>query len=201
MSEQSEPKKHDVDPDGEVDAIKKVLTALTPLSDQGRQSVLDYVVKRLGVRDPRPPHTAARPPENVQEPIRNPTPGGAGHIKELRTAKQPRSDSEMAALAAYWLRDLAPDGERRDYITRKDVEQLFKIAEHPLPKRAEFTLPNAKGAGYVEQLGEGKYKLNAVGYNLVAHTLPREGAGANGAARKRGKRKAPPKKKKKKSRG
>jgi hypothetical protein len=47
---------------------------------------------------------------------------------------------------------------------------------------------NAKNAGYFESAGGGRYKLNTVGYNLVAHNLPRgqvSGAVRSGAAKRR----------------
>jgi hypothetical protein len=36
-----------------------------------------------------------------------------------------------------------------------------------------MTLVNAKDAGYLEALGDGNYRLNPVGYNLIAHVLGR----------------------------
>jgi hypothetical protein len=48
-----------------------------------------------------------------------------------------------------------------------------------LPEQIRVTLPNAKAAGYFDAAGEGEYKLNAVGHNLVVHSMPR-GAGATG---------------------
>jgi hypothetical protein len=35
-------------------------------------------------------------------------------------------------------------------------------------------LIDAKASGYFESASRGEYKLNAVGYNLVAHNLPGE---------------------------
>ena len=67
---------------------------------------------------------------------------------------------------------MAPKTERKDRITTKDIETYFKIAEFPLTK-TQFTLPNAKAAGYLDAVGNGEYKLNAVGHNLVVHSMPR----------------------------
>jgi hypothetical protein len=179
MAEEHDPKKADIDPAGEIEAMKTVLAALTPLSEIARESVLDYVLKRLRVKPRRSSDEPARDntpdaagDERALPPQLRQVPGGT-HLKDFVTAKRPRTDSEMLSVVAYWLRELAGEGDRRDYVTRKDVEQYFKIGEYPLPKRPEFTLPNAKGAGYFEQLGDGKYRLNPVGHNLVAHTLPR----------------------------
>jgi len=35
-----------------------------------------------------------------------------------------------------------------------------------------MTLVHAKNAGYLDSSGPGSYKLNPVGYNLVAHAMP-----------------------------
>jgi hypothetical protein len=37
-------------------------------------------------------------------------------------------------------------------------------------------LPDAKGSGYFDSAARGEYKLNAVGYNLIAHSLPAKSA-------------------------
>jgi hypothetical protein len=95
------------------------------------------------------------------------------HIKDLKEKKDPRSASEMAAIVGYYLANLAPQKDSKDKITTKDIDTYFKIAEFPLPKKTQFTLPNAKAAGYLDAIGNGEYKLNAVGHNLVVHSLPR----------------------------
>jgi len=94
-------------------------------------------------------------------------------IRSLRDQKKPNSDMEMAAIVAYYLSELAPDDNRKDIISTEDIKTYFIQAGHPLPKSPEFTLPNAKAAGYFESAGRGKYRLNPVGHNLVVHGLPR----------------------------
>jgi hypothetical protein len=94
----------------------------------------------------------------------------------------------MAALVAYFLANVVDEQERKERITTKDIDTYFKIAEFPLPTKTRFTLPNAKAAGYLDPVGSGQYKLNAVGYNLVVHSMPRGGGGpakARRAPRKR----------------
>jgi hypothetical protein len=54
-----------------------------------------------------------------------------------------------------------------------DMIKYFKQAGFTLPKKPQFLLVNAKNAGYFDSAGTGKYRLNPVGYNLVAHNLPR----------------------------
>jgi hypothetical protein len=106
------------------------------------------------------------------------------HIKDLKEQKKPRFAIEMAALVAYYLANVAPKSDRKDRITTKDIETYFKIAEFPLPEKTQFTLPNTKAAGYLDAVGNGEYKLNPVGYNLVVHSMPR-GADDKAASRRK----------------
>ncbi len=181
--------------DKEIEAIKAVLHALEPLPGDIRASVLGYVVQRLqitlapssqssssGVAGALT-ETTVGTAETVGERETSPV-----HIKVFKEKKNPRSANEMAALVAYFLANLAPNAERKDRITAKDIETYFKIAEFPLTK-TQFTLGNAKAAGYLDAVGNGAYKLNAVGHNLVVHSMPR-GADGKAASRKKPTRKA-----------
>ncbi len=183
--------------DQEVQAIKEVLKALTPLSDKARASVLDYVVKRLDLPSAQIVQGAgsgsggpAAAPSTASES----GPGAAApiHIKTFKEQKKPRSANEMAAVVAYYLANLLPPGQRKGTINQRDVETHFKIAEFPLPQQVRVTLPNAKAAGYFDSAGDGEYRLNAVGHNLVAHAMPRGKASDSGRA---GRRPRPPKRK------
>lgn len=79
----------------------------------------------------------------------------------------------MAAVAAYYLSELAPPGERKREMTAADLTRLFKHAGFPLPGTPKMTLVHSKNAGYLDPVPErGTYVLNPVGYNLVAHKLP-----------------------------
>jgi hypothetical protein len=93
-------------------------------------------------------------------------------IRSFFAEKQPSSDVEAAAVAAYFNQYLAPEGTRRDTIDSTSLQEAFRQARRPLPARTIYTLQNARNAGYLESAGEGgQYRLNAVGYNLVEHTL------------------------------
>ena len=87
-------------------------------------------------------------------------------------AKRPSSANGMAAIVAFYLSELVPEGERKLEVQAEDMKKYFKQAVFPLPKQPRMLLPNAKNSGYFDTSGGG-YKLNPVGYNLVAHNLPR----------------------------
>jgi D-alanyl-D-alanine carboxypeptidase len=176
--------------DSEIAAIKSVLEALSPLSPKARASVLEYIVKRLDLNLPDIPKrdgpsggktTDAGSGQVAQATSIN----DSVHIEELKNQKKPRSANEMAALVAYYLTNVATEGERKKTVNQKDMETYFKIAGFPLPNQIRVTLPNAKAAGYFDAVGEGEYKLNAVGHNLVVHSMPRGAAAAGKAVRRR----------------
>ena len=163
--------------DDEIEAIRSVLAALEPLKDQARRSVLEYVTKRLGILAPveRPVTGAPQVPLAPTEPPRQDA-SGATHIKAFKELKGPKSANEMSALVAYFLAELAPEDKRKQTVNTTDIKTYFKIADFPLPQQIKMTLPNAKNAGYFDMVGDGEYRLNAIGHNLVVHSLPRSGS-------------------------
>ena len=94
-------------------------------------------------------------------------------IRSFGQEKSPRSANERVAVVGYYLSELAPAEERKAEISAGDITKYFKQAAFPLPGAARMTLVNAKNAGYLDAGTErGTYRLNPVGHNLVAHSLP-----------------------------
>jgi len=118
--------------------------------------------------------------------------GPSTNIRSFFEEKQPSSDIEAAAVAAYYNQYAAPETSRRDTIDASSLQEAFRLAKRPLPARTIYTLTNARNAGYLDSLGEGgQFRLNAVGYNLVEHGL--------GSSRQMEKRKRKPEKQHRKS--
>lgn len=162
--------------DPELQAIATLLTALEPLSNEARANVILYVFKRLGIDLPGP---NVRPTRGAAEGVAvhhaNSATDVAGviDIRSFKEEKQPKTASEMVAIAAYYLAHLAPPDERRDYIVADDIRKYFLQAVFPLPSAPpHMTLVNAKNAGYLDARERGQYRLNPVGYNLVTNKLP-----------------------------
>ncbi|MBU6431187.1 MAG: hypothetical protein KGJ58_04320 [Patescibacteria group bacterium] len=164
--------------DKEISAMNEIIASLNNLDDGQRQRVMKYVLERFGV-----PVT-----EQINAPIMSPVQKPAqsvGYentlntkIVDIRTFKEeksPRSAIQMAVLVAFYLQEIAPSDERKVAIDSTDIEKYFKQANYKLPSGkngAADTLVNAKRAGYFEIADRGTYKLNPVGYNLIAHSLP-----------------------------
>jgi hypothetical protein len=161
------------------EAIDQIVKALESLDEPVRATALTAACLHLKITllSAAPVHTNHQPARTAGEQL-----GAAGHtplspkvhtnIRTLKEEKKPKSAIEMACVVAYYLQELAPEGEKKASAVAADMEKYFKQAQFKLPQRINQLLPDTKAAGYVDSVGRGEYRLNAVGYNLVAHTLP-----------------------------
>lgn len=165
----------DKEVDQEVEAIRSISVALQPLDEAAKQRVIEYVIKRfsLGIGVSLSSSSLPTITKFAQDYLAESSFSEITHIRQLKDLKKPKTAIEMAALVAYFLSDLSPQAERKETVTTKDIETYFKIAGYRLPTALQQLLGNAKNAGYFDLVGTGEYKLNAVGYNLVVHNLPR----------------------------
>ena len=162
--------------DDELAAITQVIEALERLDELARSRVLDYVFRRLGLRLPSSaPGLSAHLVASGGTPVLPPVGPSTEQvdIRTLKETKKPKSAQEMAAIVAYYLGELAPAADRKSEIDAGDIKKYFKQADFPLPEAPSMTLIHARNAGYLDAAADrGRYKLNPVGYNLVAHNLP-----------------------------
>jgi hypothetical protein len=185
----------EVEPDAEIAAMNVLVKALDPLDDDARARVLDYTLKRLGMREVVSSSSLATPTlsEVIEQlPVAFAPAAAVVDIRTLREQKAPSSANEMAAVVAYYLAETAPADQRTETVTTPDIERLFKQAGYPLPSRIGNTLPNAAAAGYFDSTGRGEYKLNPVGFNLVTQNLPRTSGQAQRRSPTRKRTAAPP---------
>jgi hypothetical protein len=175
--------------DAEIRAIEQVIGALDPLDADARERVLEYAFKRLGIDGMDGPQVQPNP---IIPQVAPPSPilTGPSDIRALREEKKPKSANEMAAVVGYYLAEIAPASERKTEIGTPDIEKYFKQAQQRLPEAPGKTLPNALAAGYFDSAGRGLYSLNPVGFNLVAHGLPRESSSSPSPRRRSPKSKA-----------
>jgi hypothetical protein len=169
--------------DRELEAIREILRALDGLDGESIQRVFDYVFNRLSIATPRFPKSSVATPVASSSGLHETHSSRLPSIRDLKEEKQPESSNQMAALVAYYLSEILAGEERRDSITTAELERFFKQAGFKLPKQLSMTLPNATAAGYFDALGNGVYRLNPVGYNLVAHGLPRAHSTAGTASK------------------
>jgi len=152
-------------------AIDQIVKALTALDESSRAIAVDAACSHLGVKSSAP--APAKSPVSLVPASASGAPPRQKDVRTLKENKAPGSAIEMAAVIAFYLQELAPEDQRKPTVTSDDMDKYFKQAGFPLPKYLKDLLPSARRAGYFDQAGYGSYRLNPVGYNLVAHALPR----------------------------
>jgi hypothetical protein len=159
-------------------AIDQIITALEALEEGSRNTAITAACAHLNLKvSPEIQGHGAEAHQATQiEPATghhaNMHRGKKVDIRSLKEEKNPDTAKQMACVVAYYLQELAPEGERKNTISAQDIEKYFKQANFKLPKLVAQVLVDAKRSGYFETAARGEYKLNAVGYNLVAHGLP-----------------------------
>ena len=165
-----------------VKAISTLMEALTPLDPEAREHALDFVMKRLAINLSGPARGSFATPAAMPEHVPTPHPSAPTAGMDIRTfagLKEPATLNETVAVMAFFLAQVAPPEERRDFITSDDIKPYFIQADFELPTGpTNMTLTNAKNAGYLNALERGQYRLNSVGHNLVAHKLPKKAGDA-----------------------
>lgn len=153
-------------------AIDEIIEALESLEQESRITAIRATCEHLNICFTEKTRIESVGGEGPQLEI-PPKPPGASDVRSFKKEKMPSSAIEMAAVVAFYLSELAPVQDRKGEVKMEDMVKYFKQADFPLPKTPEDILPNAKKGGYFDSAGRGRYKLNPVGYNLVAHNLPR----------------------------
>lgn len=107
-------------------------------------------------------------------------------MKSFVHVKKPRSDVQFAAVVAYYYCFEAPVNQRKEAISGPDLQESARLAGYSRFKTPSIPLNNAVTQGYLDRAGRGSYKINAVGENLVAMTLPGTGSdGIDGGRRRK----------------
>jgi hypothetical protein len=163
--------------DPELDAIRVVVEAFTPLDGKTRSRIVDYVSRRFGIGktsqgEPTSDELKTLAPDRSQ--IRRDV---TAHretvdIRQFTSSKSPTSGIEMVSVLAYFLAYETSPADRKFEIDSGDIRKYFAQADFPLPAKPRQCLVDAKNKGWLERgTGPGKYKLTPVGQNLVRHKM------------------------------
>ena len=158
------------------DVAKTVADQLKGLDRDRQVRILRWVSESLGMAptDERPNAAVYSPTSDVG---RSAIPGGPTNIKSFIDYKDPKSDNQFAATVAYFYRFEAPQNERRETISPEKLQEAARLSGRKRLGDPGKTLRNAKDQGYLDIAARGEFKINSVGENLVAMTLPSQGAG------------------------
>ena len=157
------------------DVAKQVADQLTALDKDRQKRVLRWVAESLGL-EVGPPRDgggeSARTPALTPPGTPTPSLSRSSDIKSFVESKSPKSDVQFAAVVAYYYRFEAPTADRKDTITADNLSDAARLASRRRPPNPGMTLTNAKNQGYLDSAERGQFRINSVGENLVAMTLP-----------------------------
>ena len=158
------------------ETAKAIADLLTNLDAERQARILRWVSESLGMKAPSESAAASSitPHENKQSSSIQ-TAGSAANIKSFVAAKDPKSDNQFAATVGYFYRFEASQNERRESITAEILQEATRLAGRSRLGDPGKTLRNAKDMGYLDVADRGEYRINSVGENLVAMTLPGQG--------------------------
>lgn len=175
----------------EFGAAKIIVETLKKLERAQQERALRFASEALGLKsspqiEPRPaaPNPAATSPTLSLV-------GRTTDIKQFTALKSPKSDQQFAAVVAYFYQFEAPPTEKRETINAEVLANAARLVNRERPTR--HVLNNAKNSGYLDLVGAGEFKINTVGENLVAITLPGN-AGEGGRKAKKARKKSENKK-------
>jgi hypothetical protein len=153
----------------DLEAVRMLVSALKDFSKEDQERIIRWTQEKLSL--------TSAPKETP--PGVTPTPSAESRrvlpkdIKSFISQKKPRSDIEFAATVAYFYRFEVPESERKNEITTADIKDAARKAPWAQKRRPSDTLNNAVKGGLLDSGSKrGTYKINAVGENLVAMTLP-----------------------------
>ena len=173
-------------PIDDLEATRQVAALLEPFGPGDRERIIRWVREKLGMdAAPAAPASALGPGSTVPQPAagRSPAPIPSSDLRAFVQSKGPKNDTQFAATIAYYHRFVAPEPNKKDAISPKDLMDACRVADWKRPSRPRQTMLNAFRAGVFDKSGHGNYKLNSVGENLVAMVLPGGGTQVTGVAK------------------
>ncbi len=189
-----------------LDAAQKIVAELQGMNPAIQSLALQFAMQTLRLSPPTSHPAAAPTPAHPHAPNAHAAAGATGQPTDIKTftaAKVPKSDQQFAAVVAYYFQFEAPVALRKNSIDAATMKDAARLVVWGQVKDWNMTLNNATRAGYLDRAERGAFKLSSVGENLVAITLPGNGAtsGGNGGGtgKKASKKKATAKKTTKKS--
>ncbi|MCX6737754.1 MAG: hypothetical protein NTX26_03435 [Candidatus Parcubacteria bacterium] len=158
-------------PQDEFDAMRIVEEAIKSFSPEEQSRIIKVISEKLGIfikPEGQDVVENKRIMDAVQDKavVQNQT----KDIKTFIEAKNPRTDKEFATVVAYYYQ--FESLEKKDSISKKDLIEATRLADWERLSRPDQTLVNATNSGLLDNISRGQYRINSVGENLVAMTLP-----------------------------
>lgn len=161
------------------DAAKAISELLKDMEKERQQRVLRWVAESLDIVlhvRPGAPHDITAGTTSAEASVSSlptyPIDGRPIDVKSFVESKSPKNDIQFATAIAYYYRFEAPVDDRLEAISAEVLQNSTRLAGHARFAKPLMTLNNAKKQGYLDAADRGFFKINSVGENLVAMTLP-----------------------------
>ena len=169
-----------VSPHDDLDAVRTLVDTLSPFEMEEQQRIIRWACEKLGITNVMPigvgsglqPSTIQpeTPPKSIHSPGHTVTPLD---IKSFVNSKKPSNDMQFATTVAYYFAFEASEAQRKESISSEDLQEACRKVGRERLQNPGQTLRNAHHNGLLDKAGDrGVYKINTVGENLVAVTLP-----------------------------
>ena len=154
----------------DLEAVRKIVEILSELEKEDQSRVVRWSLEKLNLDQAliskKPVEAAGGGARDTDEGKRQ------MDIKTFILSKNPSSDNQFAATVAYYYAFEAPADEKKNSVNGTDLIEACRKGGRPRLGDPAKTLANATSMGYLDKVDRGFYKLNTVGENLVAMTLP-----------------------------
>jgi hypothetical protein len=183
----------------DLEAVRAVAAALEEFDPSDQERILRWAREKLGLPAGAVVPPSSNPPSGQLplSPSGSPAPlatsSSAKDLKTFYAEKKPKSDVQFAATVAYFHRFEAPPDQRKNEINSDDLVEGSRLVNRPRLHKPGQTLLNAHKLGLLDRVSRGAFTINSVGENLVAMTLPGEGATGAPAKARKTKKQAPKK--------
>lgn len=157
----------------DLDAVRKLAEVLSPFDAENQERIIRWAREKLGLPTQGPDPSKKERSSWSAETTKQEEPAGLKDIKTFVTEKNPTSDNQFAATVAHYYRFVAPQADRKDFITADDLQQACRLTGRNRFPRPAQTLINAHTNGLLDKgANRGEYVISTVGENLVAVSLP-----------------------------
>ena len=156
----------------DLEAVRQLVTTLEKFDKTEQERIIRWAREKLGLNivQQTVPQTTSQ--NQLQTNLKTPD-NRTKDLKSFVNEKNPTSDMQFGVTVAYYYKFEAPENEKKDSINSEVLQDAARLAGRKRLGNPGQTLINASFNGTLDKADEkGAYKLNTVGENLVAMTLP-----------------------------
>lgn len=155
----------------DLEAVRTIVSTLEKFDKNDQERIIRWAREKLGLNVVQvQPQVAS---QNVQQAVNQQCQTPIKDLKSFVNEKNPSSDMQFAVTVAYYYKFEAPINERKDSINSTTLQDAARLSSRTRLGNPGQTLINASFNGMLDKSDEkGAYKINTVGENLVAMTLP-----------------------------